>query len=238
MEELDYSSNLVYQYRIDAKHTDDNLEELLSHITKKDSDVLYIGKNEISKAGKPHYQLCLIFSSEPNSQHFRNIKKKSWILHTKQPVSFTKARKPEVLMSYVTKEDTELITNMSKDVIKSIKPWKSKKELETVKYDYILDYTKKLLKDKNDEYTSVELGTTYYYGNQQPLLNEPYEYGDKLDSSDKLEILVNATREYFRQFNIIMTKKTQLKLLIATRMYSFYDYTVNNFKEIFSQHIL
>ncbi len=242
---MDYSSNLVYSYRIDAKHTDDNLKELLSHIRKKNPNVLYIGKNELSDNNKPHYQLCLIFDSKPDSPHFRNIKKKSWILPTKQPVSFTKARKPEILMSYVTKEDTELITNMSKDMIKSIKPWKSKKDASIDKFEYILNYTKKLLKDINIEYVGKSYNTEYTFfpseskdglENKNSTNKEPYEYGDRLDTGDKLAILVNATSEYFRKFNIIMTKKTQLKIMIATKMYSFYDYTIDNFHNIFSQY--
>ena len=58
----------------------------------------------------------------------------------------------------------------------------------------------------------------------------PYEWGDHLDPSQRLAVMINITKEYFRKFNIIMTKKTQLKIMIATKIMSFDNYVYTNFQ--------
>lgn len=253
---IDVSFNYCYSFRVDISNagihqqiTCDSL--MVSFLNEnKSKPKYYLGKREISENGKPHFQMCLMFDEKPNRQSFMNIKKRKWVAKTKQPVSFTIARSSEKLMSYVTKEEGECITNMTQDVIGTIKPWEQMLKKSIDKYEYILNYTKKLLKDKNiEEYVSVEnqqsYNTEYTFfpseskdglENKNSTTQEPYEYGDRLDKSDVLVILVKASREYFRKFNIIMTKKTQLKIMIATKMYSFYDYTVDNFHNIFSQY--
>lgn len=241
------NKDCVYQWRIDAKKSCCIVDDIEKHISNHDGyEIKFIGKHEISKNGKPHYQLCLIFQEgiEINVQHFRNIKKKKWVSETKQPVSFTKARKPDVLMSYVTKEEGDLITNMEYNEYKDIVPWEDKNKEKENKYLYILEYLKKELKDISiDEYVSTHSEYTCY--NQIPSPNicaisqNTYEYGDRLDCTQKLEVMVKMAEEYFRKFNIVMTKKTQLKLMIATRMYSMKDYVADSFRHnnIFSVDI-
>lgn len=252
---IDVSFNYCYSFRVDissAVYQQNNCNSLMKNYLHdhKNKPKFYLGKIEISENGKPHFQMCLMFDEKPNRQSFMNIKKRKWVAKTKQPVSFTIARSSEKLMSYVTKEEGVCITNMTQDVIGTIKPWEKKEKKSIDKYEYILNYTKKLLKDKNiEEYVSVEnqqsYNTEYTFfpseskdglENKNSTTQEPYEYGDRLDKSDVLVILVKASREYFRKFNIIMTKKTQLKIMIATKMYSFYDYTIDNFHNIFSQY--
>ncbi len=260
---IDVSFNYCYSFRVDLSgqyHYDPKypmpivdavnyplqMKKFLSTRNVK----YYVGKIEVSEQGKPHYQMCLMFDDEPNRQSFMNVKKKKWVAKTHQPVSFTIARSSEKLMSYVTKEEGYEITNLNEDQLASIKPWEKKQKKSIDKYEYILKYTKKLLKDKNiEEYVSVEnqqsYNTEYTFfpseskdglENKNSTTQEPYEYGDRLDASDKLNILVGATKEYFRKFNIIMTKKTQLKIMIATKMYSYMDYTIDNFHNLFSQY--
>ena len=239
---MDISKNIltkerVYQWRIDAPKTKEIVEQLWEHIGNYDGyEILFVGKHEISDKGKPHYQLCLIFQEgvKINAQHFRNIKQRSWVSETKQPVSFTKARKPDVLMSYCTKGDGDLITNMNTDMLSKIVPWKTKEQMEENKYEYILEYTKKLLKEMSlEEYVSV-YDQYYVHGtNTEPnvkTVQPGYEWGDKLDPPQKLTVMVNITKEYFRKFNIIMTKKTQLKIMIATKIMSFDNYVYTNFQ--------
>ena len=257
---IDVSFNYCYSFRVDLSGDYYDHEYPYGYyplMMKKfllTKDVKYfVGKIEISENGKPHYQMCLMFDEKPNRQSFMNIKKKSWVAKTKQPVSFTIARSSEKLMSYVTKEEgAEIITNMTQENLKEIKPWEKMLKKSIDKYEYILNYTKKLLKDKNiEEYVSVENSQSYNTEytffpsessdgseNKNSTTPEPYEYGDRLDASDKLEILVGATKEYFRKFNIVMTKKTQLKIMLATKMYSYMDYTIDNFHNLFSQYRL
>ena len=230
------NKDCVYQWRIDAKNSHDIVDDIKNHISKHEGDeIKFIGKHEISKNGKPHYQLCLIFQEgiEINVQHFRNIKTKKFVSKTKQPVSFTKARKPDVLMSYVTKEDGDLITNMGYDEYCDIVPWEDKNKERENKYLYILNYLKKVLKDISlEEYVSTYTGLTYKSEN-------PYEYGDRLDPTQKLEVMVMTAQEYFRKFNIVMTKKTQLKIMLATKIMSFKEYVHDSFRHnnIFSVDI-
>ena len=229
----------VYQWRIDAPNTPEIIAEIEDHIYKATDNyvqIYFVGQHEISDKGKPHYQLCLIFDKgvQVKAQHFRNIKQKSWISKTKQPVSFTQARKPDKLMSYCTKDHYDLITNMEQYAIDLIVPWKSKEEMKVNKYEYILEYTKKLLKEMSlEEYVSVYDQYFVHGTNDEKnvkTVQPGYEWGDKLDPPQKLTVMVNITKEYFRKFNIIMTKKTQLKIMIATKIMSFDEYVYTNFQ--------
>lgn len=253
---MDISYNHCRMYRVDIHPEETDQEQVVLKFVdyiERGNVKYYVGKVEYGdKTGKPHFQMCMWFDDEPNYAYYKtNIQKKPWVRKGKNACAFTK-RKKETLESYSIKGEGQLITNLTEEQIAGIKPWEEPLKKSIDKYEYILNYTKKLLKDKNtEEYVSVEncqsYNTEYTFfpseskdgsENKNSTTQEPYEYGDRLDASDKLDILVFATKEYFRKFNIIMTKKTQLKIMLATKMYSYRDYTINNFKELFSQYSL
>ena len=245
----------VYSYRIDALKSQEITDEIKAHITSK-MNVKFIGKHEIApKTEKPHYQLCLIFDKDVEipHQHFRNIKKRKWVSKTKQPLSFKVARKPDKLMSYVTKGDGDLITNLTATEIQKIEPWKTELEMKENKYLSILNYLKKRLKDiNNEEYVSVYEPIPYQCNKKIEFENQKiefknekiefekqkieYEFGDRLDPPQKESIMIEVTKEYYNRYNIIMTKKTQLKLMLATKIMSWKEYLGMNwdFYKIFS----
>jgi hypothetical protein len=229
----------VYSYRIDALKSQEITDEIRKHIESK-MNVKFIGKHEIAPVTKkPHYQLCLIFDKdvEINHQHFRNIKKRKWVSKTKQPLSFKVARKPDKLMSYVTKGDGDLITNLTDTEIEKIEPWKTELEMKENKYLSILNYLKKRLKDINNDDDYVSVYEPYKYQKIE-VENQKieYEFGDRLDPTQKQDIMIEVTKEYYNRYNIIMTKKTQLKLMLATKIMSWKEYLQMNwdFYKIFS----
>ena len=122
---------------------------------------------------------------------------------------------------------------MDPETIDKIEPWKTERENAENKYLEILKYLKKRLKDINEE-EHVSVYSPY----QKPIVYSPvpYEYGDRLDPSQKEAIMVDVTIEYYKRYNIIMTKKTQLKLMLATQIMSWKEYLGMNwdFYKIFS----
>lgn len=80
---------------------------------------------EIADSGKPHWQGILWFA-EPltpnNMSQIRNWFRKH-AANTYQPVSFTKAIKPDTLASYVCK-DGEYVTTLDEDQISRIPKWR------------------------------------------------------------------------------------------------------------------
>lgn len=92
-------------------------------------------------ATRPHLQGILFFEEKLGSntlQNFRNFWT-SWYktkhqppsgIKKWQPYSFTNAKKPATLISYVSKEydETTCITNLTKDQIATVTKWQTKKE--------------------------------------------------------------------------------------------------------------
>jgi len=106
-------------------------------------------------------------------------------------------------------------TNLSYSVLQDIaKLSSSKKKTDTDKYKYILNYVKKVLKDKDIEIYNSDNG----YSGPDP---------DQI-----FDILVKMTKEYFRKYNVLMTKRTQMKVLVELDILPIGAYIRNQWKEL------
>lgn len=222
---MDISYNYAYQFRVDTSKND-----YLVPIIEDSNCTYYIGKHELStgfrnkfKKPKAHYQMCLFFNEEPNEHYWRNIKKKKWVSDTYQPLSFTKARKLKSLLSYVTKEDGELITNMQEYSIKTIPIWE-KKILKQDRYKYIFEWGENLKKKYyNNKYQPNELSSEdYNYSLQNTYDEEPEEY--EISTKPSQKIMEELHREYFRKFKVQIVKHTMIKLMLDLGLISHKHY--------------
>lgn len=244
---VDISFNYCYSFRVDySGNYDPELdgyipsgvnvyEQTLTNFLDTKDVKYYIGKIEVSENNKLHYQMCLMFDDKPNRQSFMNIKKKNWVAKTKQPVSFTIARSSERLMSYVTKEDGYLITNMYEEEIKQIKPWEKKQHCKGCnckaykRTEYIIDYLKKLLKDKitkeiiaQEEYKKHSIDD-YYENNEYESL--PVSDENYIPSTYECKVLLaTAHKHYFEKYDKHICRSTLIKIMLKTGMITHQDY--------------
>lgn len=108
----------AYQFRVDIHEDNTILNNFMTHYNVK----YFICGHEISDNNKPHYQCILWFDDKQDSSKLRNWWKGK-TLPTKQPVSFTSARKIKSLGKY-TMKDGNYLTNLSIVQINNIGKWK------------------------------------------------------------------------------------------------------------------
>jgi len=142
----------AYQLRVDLPTTDD--DTIQQWITKYNAAYWIIGK-EVSSLGKPHIQCIIWFEEKQQMPKLRNWWKGK-TLDTKQPVSFTSAKKITSLAKY-TKKDNNFITNLHPEEIIKIGLWntkKQKKERFMVKlYEYAHTMEYEVVTEPGDIYT-------------------------------------------------------------------------------------
>ena len=150
----------AYQLRVDL--SDNNvIEKWLKHY----SPPWYLYGRELSATGKPHVQGIVWFKKKQQMAKLRNwFKGKT--LQTKQPVSFTKAKKVESLIKYCSK-DGDVKTNLSKKDLERLGTWKDKQNIKKEFKDKLYAYAESI---SFKPYTVTEDHTDYatinsYYEN-------------------------------------------------------------------------
>ena len=108
----------AYQFRVDIHEDNTILNDFMEHYNVK----YFICGHEISDNNKPHYQCILWFDKKQDSSKLRNWWKGK-TLPTKQPVSFTSAKKITSLSKY-TMKDGNYLTNLQQQQINDIGKWK------------------------------------------------------------------------------------------------------------------
>lgn len=114
----------AYQFRVDIHEDNTILNDFMQHYNIK----YFICGHEISDNNKPHYQCILWFDKKQDSSKLRNWWKGK-TLPTKQPVSFTSAKKIKSLGKY-TMKDGNYLTNLSNQQINDIGKWKKSVKLQ------------------------------------------------------------------------------------------------------------
>lgn len=108
----------AYQFRVDMHEDNTILNSFMTHYNVK----YFICGHEISDNNKPHYQCILWFDKKQDSSKLRNWWKGK-TLPTKQPVSFTSAKKIISLGKY-TMKDRNYLSNLQPQQINDIGKWK------------------------------------------------------------------------------------------------------------------
>jgi hypothetical protein len=168
------------------------------------------------------------------------------------PIGFKKARNEESLKSYCTKDNTDqLISNMTQEQRKSIKPWKKQEHCKGCnckaykRTEYIIDYIKKLLKDmKTKEYEEYEKYMKSYPGYDQKGLEDYYEKtgydvytADKYTptSSECKKLLATAHAHYFEKYDKHICRPTLIKIMLKTKMITHEQYIEKTLGNLLSE---
>ncbi|MFQ0974261.1 hypothetical protein, partial [Gilliamella sp. CG35] len=118
------TGHYAYSLRVDVDDTDDItlINKWKSHYN---ASFWIIGK-EVSSLGKPHFQCIFWFPEKQKMAKLRNWWKGKTSI-TKQPISFTSAKRIGSLAQY-TMKDSNYITNLSVEEVEMIGVWKDKKD--------------------------------------------------------------------------------------------------------------
>jgi len=250
---MDISYNHCYSYRVDIVEEEGIVDKFVQYILDGKNVKYYVGELEYAPdTGKPHMQMCLMFDEQPKRHQFMNVKTRKWVAKTKQPVAFTKARNEESLKSYCTKDNTDqLISNMTQEQRKSIKPWKKQEHCKGCnckaykRTEYIIDYIKKLLKDmKTKEYEEYEKYMKSYPGYDQKGLEDYYEKtgydvytADKYTptSSECKKLLATAHAHYFEKYDKHICRPTLIKIMLKTKMITHEQYIEKTLGNLLSE---
>lgn len=138
----------AYSFRVDINEDNAIINSFITHYKVK----YFICGFELSEKNKPHYQCILWFDKKQDSSKLRNWWKGK-TLPTKQPVSFTSAKKIESLAKYAMK-DAQFLTNLTPIDIKKIGKWK--KKIKSTEWSDLVDahmkqFTKTLIEKDPDE---------------------------------------------------------------------------------------
>ncbi len=118
------SGHYAYSLRVDVDNTDD-LTLINKWKAHYNATFWIIGK-EVSSLGKPHFQCIFWFQEKQSMPKLRNWWKGK-TSQTKQPISFTSAKRIGSLAKY-TMKDSKYTTNLSVEEVEMIGKWKDKKD--------------------------------------------------------------------------------------------------------------
>ncbi len=177
----------AYQLRVDCS---DNqyMEKWLKHYECP----WYLYGQEISPAGKPHIQAIVWFASQVQMAKLRNWWKGK-TLNTKQPVSFTKAKRVQSLIKYCSK-DGKVNTNLSENDLKLIGSWQDKKDIKKQFRDKLYAYAESIafkpytVTEEQPEYKTIN---DYYE-------NDLKEYEIDLPNYDERREFVVKIFDFYR----------------------------------------
>ena len=144
----------AYSFRVDLSHTKTNI---VHEFMKRYNVECYIIGLEISDLGKEHFQCILWFQSRINQSKLRNWWKGK-TADTKQPVSFTSAKKIKNLAKY-TMKDKNFQTNLSSEELDNIGKWE--KKLEKHQWSKQLDEYAEYVRDKMGDYVDPLVQVSY-----------------------------------------------------------------------------
>lgn len=135
----------LYMFRWDAEATAESQQFMLD--TLEEMNITnFVGKHEIGKeTKKPHYQMavwCENKKSEKDKDLIRKRFKRSDLTHKTKgaPCAFKSGRKIQSLTSYCLKDEGEIITNLSKQLLDKIPKWKNKSAEKLAFNDKVNNY--------------------------------------------------------------------------------------------------
>ncbi len=130
------TGHYAYSLRVDVDDTDDLtlINKWKSHYN---ASFWIIGK-EVSSLGKPHFQCIFWFSEKQSMPKLRNWWKGK-TSSTKQPISFTSAKRIGSLAKY-TMKDSNYTTNLSVEEVEMIGKWKDKKDKKKAFMEELYSY--------------------------------------------------------------------------------------------------
>lgn len=178
----------AYQLRVDLS---DN--SVMEKWLKRYSPPWYLYGREVSAKGKPHVQAIVWFAEQQQMAKLRNWWKGK-TLPTKQPVSFTKAKKVKSLIKYCSK-DGNVKTNLSKKDLETLGTWQDKdnikKEFKAKLYAYAATIKFEPYKITED-HTDYDTINSYYemdlkeYEHDEPTSEEHRQFVIKIFDFYKL----------------------------------------------------
>ena len=157
----------------------------------------YLGRKEKGdKTGKLHYQMIVWFENKLSGKEMTKLR--NWWRGKcgkhKNNHAFTSARKVVTLASYSTKEEGELITNLSPGQLSLVPKWKNKKALkENNKEKFRRLLTEKLERFRKTRITQHGIDSESQYGDSPW---DPYRKGNP-DYEKFCEILDIAHMEVY-----------------------------------------
>jgi hypothetical protein len=191
----------AYSLRVDIPHG--NHEVINEWLTKYNAAYWIIGE-EVSEQNKQHLQCIIWFESRQQMPKLRNWWKGKTST-TKQPVSFTSAKKITSLGKYC-KKDNKFVTNLSPEEILKIGNWETKAKKKQKFMDKLYEYAHTL----------------------EFVPEEPYNEYASLD--DKYEF-IGKMLDFYREHNVRPNKSTISYLLWREKYWQNCDWVKNNFNE-------
>ncbi len=130
------AGHYAYSLRVDVDDTDD--ETLINKWKSHYKASFWIIGKEVSSLGKPHFQCIFWFPEKQSMPKLRNWWKGK-TSSTKQPISFTSAKRIGSLAKY-TMKDSKYTTNLSVEEVKMIGKWKDKKDKKKAFMEELYSY--------------------------------------------------------------------------------------------------
>ncbi len=208
-------THYAYMLRADLPPVKSNtnvvIKDNLSAWIESSGCSFYLGCKERGKeTGKLHHQMIVWFENKLSPKEM--TRQRNWWRgkcgNHRNNHAFTSARKVATLASYSTKENGELITNLSAAQLKLIPKWQNKKALkETNKEKY-----NKLLAEKLETFRNKAIKHTGWAGYETAMGDSPWEpYRNGNPDYDKFCEILNSAyyevhgdyccyrNEYFKQ---------------------------------------
>lgn len=144
-------------FRWDAKNNAETHEFMLKQFNEL-GITNWIGKHEISDAGKPHYQMA-VWTERKFLQNEKDVVRKRFsrsnLSHKTKgnPCSFTDGRKIKSLIAYSTKDEGKSIMNLPQNSLEKLPKWKNKSAEKIIFQERFREY----LKDLKDNQVNTDL---------------------------------------------------------------------------------
>ena len=138
-------------FRWDSKKTQETKDFMLKNFIDLEISN-WIGKHEISKNGKPHYQMAVWTERKFIQTEMDKVRKRfarSKLTHKTKgnPCGFTSGKKIKSITAYSTKEEGELIVSLPQNSIDKIPKWRNKSAEKVEFQERLREYIKKLKED-------------------------------------------------------------------------------------------
>lgn len=218
--------HFCYSFRVDIPK---EKKEYLDNFIQKYKIVKYLGKFEKgTKTEKDHFQ-SIIWMEQKQTNNDLNKMRNFWANKTKKikggSCSLTSAKKIASLVKYCQKEDTELITNLTKEELKLCGKWETPEDkkqaqarlLQKLLYDYCETNFKVEYKNKNPWELEIDwTKTTFEYFGEERFNHFCYNfchiyfrvYGTPCISRNQYikwawKMGVISTQDYLEKINVI-----------------------------------
>ncbi len=192
----------AYQLRVDLS---DN--SVMEKWLKRYWPPWYLYGIEVSSKGKPHVQAIVWFAEQQQMAKLRNWWKGK-TLKTKQPVSFTKAKKVKSLIKYCSK-DGNVKTNLSKKDLETLGTWQDKDNIKKEFKDKLYAYAESISFKK---YTITEDHTDYATINSY-YENDLKEYEIDEPSGEEHRVFCTKIFDFYRKHDRFPVRRVVHALL-------------------------